>query len=1465
MNWIKRLFGRRVRHDLFFSHSSADDSLVNLLIAALEDRGVHLWVDRKDLPPGEELASVLEDNIIAARHFLVLLSHKSRDSEWVRKEIEIAKAERKRRRDFKLIFLLTDGLGSAAVGQFFPEDEANKPVYISLPRGSGGVQAALPVLLQGLNLQKLDSADILSPQEVDLEQEFDPANCADLVVTFSDLKILTDEETNKRRANAKATAQFHPSDASAAKPSTDFSFEAPLGEIEAGDLRWYLEQYIDWPVGIFKERAQLIEKQLPEWGTCLLDTLPKDTEPVKAWQAVPKNQRRLTIRLQGEETANEAATHLLALPWELTGERVRRSLPCSVAAPGYGDAEQLRVLIVCARPEDDSAAYIDHRASAAPLVEAISALGALADFTILHPPTFPAMAEELRRAREEEKRPYHLVHFDGHGVYDQKNGLGALIFENAEDAAADKPFGRRSQKIDADELAKALNEQRVPCFFLEACQTAQAEQTADASVAAKLLDQGVASVAAMTHSVLVESARRFVMAFYPAIVEGKTVSAAIAAGQRALRLNSFRGETFAGELHLHDWFVPVLYQEDHDPQLVKQTPRGKVREEIQRGRQLQLHALPDPPEHGFVGRSRLLLGAERLLAGDAGYVVFRGEGGEGKTALACELARWLVASRRFEQAAFVSVEQSGDAKTFLWALGTQLDPGFATKAGNDMAEAEKITLAALRGRSTIVVIDNLESVLAPADDSAAAATFDAEVLQALLDLIGRLGTSGATRLIFTSRERLPTPFDAANRTFGISRLSQGEAVQLVRSVLEQRGIQPRAAENVTEREQLVALVESVHCHARALVHAVPKLAQRGLEGTTEDLAKIMEELAEEFGDDRERSLFASVELSLRRLPHEIRALLPPLAVFHGGAQLWCFGTVLELDIEADEEVAVAKALVDAGLVELLKYNYLRFDPALAPSMARELAPQRRQRATIIWADAQHRLARHLYHQRTTAEIEQANETARQDLPNLVAALEWHDQQKAADDRPALESLIGEATTLEGLLKELHRPRALAKASEIRVAAAAQLEALAGEDCGWSHAQFEAERARVERLLETGDGRGALMAAKDLRDRMLQIGESAYPGASYDTAMAHASLARVFRMTGNPQPALPELEAARKGFLGLTAAGNTSADRMASACLNEQGDCLQDLGRLDEAANKYLEAIALAEKRSEPRDVAVAKGQLGTVRLNQGNFAEALTLWYEAREIFESKLREPGGVAVALQQIGRVNEEAGQYEEAEKAYKKSLEIKVQHGDRGGQACSLGQLGNLFDGMKQIEESVRFYREAADIYTQLGDLAMEGRARSNAADGLLKLRRFNDARREILRAIECLEPFGQQAEPWKLFGVLQNLERAAGEAEAAAAARERSIQTYLAYRRDGGEAMNQATRLIFATAQALAAQDEAALGQIREMLDNSNPEDPLVIALQKLLAGDRDPALTHDPELNPILAAELLFTLESLGSS
>ena len=173
---------------------------------------------------------------------------------------------------------------------------------------------------------------------------------------------------------------------------------------------------------------------------------------------------------------------------------------------------------------------------------------------VLSPPTLPALRDELGRARNEEK-PYHVVHFDGHGVYDRKVGLGGLCFEHSEDTG--KLEKRRHVTVFTQDtiengtgLGSLLRDHRIPLVFLEACQTAQAEKASE-SVASELLKVGVASVVAMSHSVLVETSRRFVEAFYQALAEGKRVGDAMLAGQRQLKDDAFRGRIFsAGELRL---------------------------------------------------------------------------------------------------------------------------------------------------------------------------------------------------------------------------------------------------------------------------------------------------------------------------------------------------------------------------------------------------------------------------------------------------------------------------------------------------------------------------------------------------------------------------------------------------------------------------------------------------------------------------------------------------------------------------------------------------------------------------------------------------------------------------------------------------------------------------------------------------------------------------------------------------
>ena len=161
--------------------------------------------------------------------------------------------------------------------------------------------------------------------------------------------------------------------------------------------------------------------------------------------------------------------------------------------------------------------------------------------------------------------------------------------------------------------------------------------------------------------------------------------------------------------------------------------------------------------------------------------------------------------------------------------------------------------------------------------------------------------------------------------------------------------------------------------------------------------------------------------------------------------------------------------------------------------------------------------------------------------------------------------------------------------------------------------------------------------------------------------------------------------------------------MASVCLTEGGDCLCDLGRLDEAAEQYEQRIIVAQGDvDDRRGVAVAQGQLATVRMLQRNFPAALKGWHDARKTFED-LDDPGGVATAWHQIGRVHEEARQLDQAEVAYKQSLAINQARGNRAGAASTLTQLGNVANLAGRLEESVAWERRALEIFVSLGPQA------------------------------------------------------------------------------------------------------------------------------------------------------------------
>ncbi|MCB0201594.1 MAG: CHAT domain-containing protein, partial [Anaerolineae bacterium] len=526
-------------------------------------------------------------------------------------------------------------------------------------------------------------------------------------------------------APVPVTVHFDSSD------SETFDFRNPLADADLTDLRWYIERYPLWPVGPDYDRAEALQARLPRLGRALFDAVfDRSATAMRLWE-------RFDGRRDGAEPAtvvvDTTEPRILRLPWELLADEggylfskqppvhVRRRMHRSRDLRVRPFQPPVRLLVVVSRPAGTG--FIDPRSSAAPLLDALDPLGDAVAVEFLRPPTLAALNARLR---DPDAPPVHVVHFDGHGVYDPAVGLGFLLFEDDRQERHD---------VDAEQLGALLNECGIPLMVLDACQTAMPdERNPFASVAARLIESGVGAIVAMNYSVLVETAKRLTGHLYRGLAQGKAVSAALDDARLQLladskRLTLHRPGNVEETIHLQDWFVPALYSQEAvlrpftpHPTL-RSLPKGEGTSDRpplpagERGgvrgvpRQPARAGFPPEPQYGFHGRARELLALERAFAVKS-IVVLHGFGGQGKTSLATHAAHWLMRTGLFQRAAFVSFESGAGLEVVLAELGNALvGDNFAIHEGDPVAAIDQ----ALAEQPTLVVFDNVESILPNGD------------------------------------------------------------------------------------------------------------------------------------------------------------------------------------------------------------------------------------------------------------------------------------------------------------------------------------------------------------------------------------------------------------------------------------------------------------------------------------------------------------------------------------------------------------------------------------------------------------------------------------------------------------------------------------------------------------------------------------------------------------------------------
>ena len=213
------------------------------------------------------------------------------------------------------------------------------------------------------------------------------------------------------------------------------SFDFSLGAQEAEDLRWYLEDYLQHPHDPAPKIAARVERQIKEIGTTLFRLVFQSSDDARDLWA--------TLRLGLSDTRVEVVTGVTeaaAVPWELLRDpttdtplalRARsfvRAHPQPAQRPPLprADSDPMRILLVICRPGGDD--DVPFRSVARRILKGLSGSASeVFQLDVLRPPTFERLGEALRRAKS-EGHPYHVVHFDGHGVFlDLKQEFAALV------------------------------------------------------------------------------------------------------------------------------------------------------------------------------------------------------------------------------------------------------------------------------------------------------------------------------------------------------------------------------------------------------------------------------------------------------------------------------------------------------------------------------------------------------------------------------------------------------------------------------------------------------------------------------------------------------------------------------------------------------------------------------------------------------------------------------------------------------------------------------------------------------------------------------------------------------------------------------------------------------------------------------------------------------------------------------
>ncbi|MCK5716578.1 MAG: CHAT domain-containing protein, partial [Thiomargarita sp.] len=475
--------------------------------------------------------------------------------------------------------------------------------------------------------------------------------------------------------------------------STDLlNFTPPLSDKGSQHLRWYLEDHAtEYSRTIDFDTAGRIVKQLPSLGMSLFNKVFYKKSALRLFKIFQQNQeldRSLTITATQPE--------ILSLPWELLHHSIkggnfvieetprisirRTHRPINGQTIEIKPKDKLHLLFILSRPCD-----VENQPAKVQAV--LNSLGKSVTERVAIEFLRPATLKSLRDRLDNKKLPpIDILHFDG---FDQQDNL---LFE--------KDNGE-TDIVAASLFAQILYEHAISLVILS---TETSEKGNIDKVATQLMGAGIPFVLVIRYRMLQIAMQILFGTFYESLAQGKTVSTALDAARLALYKHTERRKLpwkNAPTVQLHDWFVPCLYEHEHEIVPLLHKKSSKPAEPI---KQFLTHNLPSPPILGFRGKQRQVWDIERRFRQGARCINIHGFEGEGKTCLARETGHWLQQAGRFKRVVFVD-----------YAHYQGLDPVSVAVSAisyvlhKNLLDADAVTRA-LRRVPTLLIFDNLDAI-----------------------------------------------------------------------------------------------------------------------------------------------------------------------------------------------------------------------------------------------------------------------------------------------------------------------------------------------------------------------------------------------------------------------------------------------------------------------------------------------------------------------------------------------------------------------------------------------------------------------------------------------------------------------------------------------------------------------------------------------------------------------------------